>query len=258
MKHWTAPIYAFFSPLPSIQYVDGRHCHIFSCLRRHCKQTVRWYLDTDDKGSPSNLHKHVKLCWGEDTLMAVSDAANLNIACDAVKKCTINGTITAAFEWKGKGKTTYLTWPHTKAEIRLELDCPFVWLVLTNECRVEIIRCVAESLHSFEIIKDHGFQSLMRIGRPEYYLPHPSTISWDVKVVFVNIRIWVASTLQASPVTPILANIWIAHQKYESVFSFTTDAWTSPNHKALVAISIHLANKGNHKRGSLISLRLQR
>ena len=92
------PIYAFFSPLPSIQYVDGRHCHIFSCLGRHCKQTVRWYLNTGDKGSTSNLHKHVKSCWGEDTLMAVSDAANLDIAHDAVKKWTINSTITAAFK----------------------------------------------------------------------------------------------------------------------------------------------------------------
>ena len=131
----------------------------------------------------------------------------MTVVSDAVKKCTINGTITAAFEWKGKGKTTYSTRPHTKAEIRLELDCPFVWLALTNECRVEIVRWVVESLCPFEIIKDHGFQSLMRTGQPEYYLPHPSTVSQDVKVVFVNAQIQVASTLQVSPVTPILAHI---------------------------------------------------
>ena len=244
MKHWTAPIYVFFSPLPSIQYVDGRHCHIFSCLGRHCKQTVWRYLDTGNKGSTSNLRKHVKSCWGEDTLTVVSDAANLDIVRDAVKKCTINSTITAAFEQKGKGKTTYSTQPQTKVEIRLELDCLFVWLALTKECRVAIIRWVAESLRPFEIIKDCGFQSLMKTGQPEYYLPHLSTVSWDVKVVFVNAWIRVASTLWVSPVTPILANIWTAHQKYDDKLSFTTDVWMSPNNKALMAISVHLANEG--------------
>jgi hypothetical protein len=33
-------------------------------------------------------------------------------------------------------------------------------------------------------------------------------------------------------------------QEYESVLNFATDAWTSPNHKAYVTITIHFEHKG--------------
>lgn len=51
--------------------------------------------------------------------------------------------------------------------------------------RAEIVKWVAESLRPFEIVKDQGLQFLMKTGRPEYYLPSPSTISRDVRVMFV-------------------------------------------------------------------------
>jgi len=69
---------------------------------------------------------------------------------------------------------------------------------MTSCCRVEIVRWVAENLRPYEIVKDHGFQHLMKTGRPAYYLPHPSTVLQDVKVVFKNVQNCVAKMLQVS------------------------------------------------------------
>lgn len=36
----------------------------------------------------------------------------------------------------------------------------------------------------------------------------------------------------------------IAPQDYDGRLSFATDAWTSPNHRAFVAITVHLEHNG--------------
>ena len=38
---------------------------------------------------------------------------------------------------------------------------------------------------------------------------------------------------------------WHILKKYEGALSFATDAWTFPNHKAYVAITIHFEHEGN-------------
>lgn len=35
-----------------------------------------------------------------------------------------------------------------------------------------------------------------------------------------------------------------AHQDYEGKLSFATDAWTSPNHKSFVAVTVHFEKNG--------------
>jgi hypothetical protein len=62
--------------------------------------------------------------------------------------------------------------------------------------RVEIVLWVSEDLRPFKIISDHGFQSLMKIGRPEYYISSPSTVSCDVRLVFANTCNRIAKMLQ--------------------------------------------------------------
>ena len=42
--------------------------------------------------------------------------------------------------------------------------------------RVKIVKWVCESLQLFTIIEDHGFQSLMKTGYPEYYIPLETTV----------------------------------------------------------------------------------
>lgn len=94
--------------------------------------------------------------------------------------------------------------------------------------RAEIVRWVSESLRPFEIVNNRGFQCLMKMGHPEYYIPSPSTVSRDVKLVFVNVRKGIAKMLQT----------------YNGELNFATDVWTSPNHKAFVAVSVHLEHEG--------------
>jgi hypothetical protein len=35
-----------------------------------------------------------------------------------------------------------------------------------------------------------------------------------------------------------------AHQEHNGKLSFATDAWTSPNHKVYMAVTVHFENKG--------------
>jgi hypothetical protein len=138
------------------------------------------FLDTGDAKSTGNLRKHVKKCWGEHALEAAGETKNANEARTTIVQSILEmGTIKSSFERKGNGKVSYSHRQHTKAEMRLE-----------------IVRWVSESLRPFEIVKDSGFQRLMKTGRPEYYLPSPSTVSRDVRLVFVQTRKQIARMLQ--------------------------------------------------------------
>jgi hypothetical protein len=68
----------------------------------------------------------------------------------------------------------------------------------------------------------------MKTGWPEYYIPSPSTVSHDVKLVFINVRKHIAKMLQT----------------YNGELNFATDAWTSPTHKVFMAVSVHLEHEG--------------
>ncbi|KAF8059562.1 hypothetical protein FPV67DRAFT_1392093, partial [Lyophyllum atratum] len=73
---------------------------------------------------------------------------------------------------------------------------------------------------------------LMNTGRPGIYIPSPSTISRDVKAVFKKTSERVASMLQ----------------DHEGKISLATDCWTSPNHRAFLAATVHLEEGGNAKK----------
>lgn len=62
------------------------------------------------------MRKHAKSCWGIETVEAADDAANIGEARKMVDNLA-DGSITAAFERKGKGRVTYSNRQHTKAEI---------------------------------------------------------------------------------------------------------------------------------------------
>ena len=88
---------------------------------------------------------------------------------------------------------------------------------------------VAESVCLFEIVNDTGFQCLMKMGRPEYYLPKPSAVvSCDVRNTFVWVQQRLAEKLQA----------------YNGELNFATDTWTAPNHKSFTAVTVHLEDEG--------------
>ncbi|KIK72754.1 hypothetical protein PAXRUDRAFT_179977, partial [Paxillus rubicundulus Ve08.2h10] len=166
--------------------------HEFKCCARGCKATIRRFLDKKDARSTSNMRKHVKSCWGPEVLMATDDAKDANkVRLKIVPSILRDGSITVAFERKGKGKVTY---PH-RQHTRLETKC---------------------------------FQSLMKTGRPEYYIPSRATVLRDMRLVFARTRNCIAKMLE----------------EYDGKVNFTTDAWMAPNHRAFIAFSIHLEHKG--------------
>jgi hypothetical protein len=111
MKHWNTPIYAFFKPTPAIDLIAGRRAHVFSCSAKVCKgkgrhgQDVRRYLNTADVTSTSNLRRHAKACWGEETVAAAGSVKDVYAARIVLAKSTPrDGSITAAFERLAKDK----------------------------------------------------------------------------------------------------------------------------------------------------------
>ena len=96
--------------------------------------------------------------------------------------------------------------------------------------RAEIVCWVSESLRPFNIVSNRGYQLLMKTGRPEYYIPSPTTVSRDVKKVLANVRKRLAKMLQ----------------EHKGKLNFATDAWMSPNHKAFVAITVHFEMDSKH------------
>lgn len=83
-------------------------------------------------------------------------------------------------------------------------------------------------MRPFLIVKDRGFLSLMKTGRPGYWVPSPTTVARDIKQVYTRTRARIGHLLR----------------EYDGRLSFTTDAWTSPNHRAFVAISVHFVLRG--------------
>lgn len=130
-RDWNAATYAFFEPTPSITYIDGCRVHVFKCLAKSCKgkgrhpRLVNRYLDTKDAGSTSNLRKHAKLCWSEETLRAADVTKDSEGARKILQKSDNlrDSQITATFERlaKGHGKVTYSHRQHTKTETKYAL-----------------------------------------------------------------------------------------------------------------------------------------
>jgi len=98
---------------------------------------------------------------------------------------------------------------------------------------------VSESMWPFSIISDWGSQCLMKTGQPEYYIPSTSTISCDVKEVFMKVWSRIAKMLQVRIWVSNITRLIYPIQKHNGTLSFGTDAWISPNHKAYVTVTVH-------------------
>ena len=113
--------------------------------------------------------------------------------------------------------------------------------------RAEIVCWVLESMRPFSIVGDRGFQISMKMGRPTCYIPLVFTVSHDVKQVFMKVWGRIANMLQVR----IQVSYWNAKeendfvaQEHDKALSFGIDAWTSPNHKAYVAVMVHFEQNG--------------
>jgi len=111
--------------MPEITYSpEGRRAHEFRCASSNCKakgsngRVVRRYLDTADRKSTSNLKRHAIACWGRETVDAALEVKVDISSARKTLKTVKDGSLTTAFERKGKGKVSYSHRPHTKAESR--------------------------------------------------------------------------------------------------------------------------------------------
>ena len=112
--------------MPSIVTIDGQRVHEFTCTTSGCKgrgrnpRIVRRYLDTSDRNSTGNLRKHARLCWGDENVLGADACGNLDNARDGLDnaKKLKDGSITAAFDRKGKGNVTFSIRQHDKVQTR--------------------------------------------------------------------------------------------------------------------------------------------
>jgi len=119
-----------------------------------------------------------------------------------------------------------------------------VFLIQALPHRAEIIHWVSKNLCPFNIVNNQAFWSLMKIGHLEYHLPSKETVLHDVKLVFAHTRKRITKMLNVSLTHLTVLTHWLTYQEYEDQISFTTNRWTSSNHCAFVAFSVHLQNAG--------------
>ncbi|KAG2035446.1 hypothetical protein BDR03DRAFT_868183, partial [Suillus americanus] len=170
-EDWIGPSYSFFNPVPVMSHVNGQRFHAFSCCAKGCNQLIHCFLNKADVKSTSNMWKHAKKCWGTDTVEIVDQAKNATVAQESIiEPLHTTDSIMAAFERKGKGKVTYSHRQHMK-----------------TESQAKIVRWVSESVQPFKIVEDRGFQSLMKTGWPECYIPSVSTVSCNIKLIYLNL-----------------------------------------------------------------------
>jgi hypothetical protein len=92
-----------------------------------------------------------------------------------------------------------------------------------------IAKWVAESNRPANIVSDPELINLLTTGHPHLKVPSPNTVRRDVKVAHVKCRERIINLLQ----------------DYPGRIHFATDAWTSTNHHAFVAWTVHLKHNGN-------------
>nr|GAT43317.1 predicted protein [Mycena chlorophos] len=211
-KTWTSAAYTFFKWPPLADVRKDRPAHVFVCARPKCNHEVIRYLDSSDKGSISNMLKHIKAkCFGQDAWKAAEGLKAKEAWRDVVSPLITTGKITTTFLRKGNSKVTFSTIPHTRAEIK-----------------AETVRWCAESNRPFSIVEDERYRNLQKTGRPHYYVPSASTVSRDTKRIFARSRQRIAKMLQ----------------DYDGDLNFIVDCWTSPNHKPMFGICVTLHFNG--------------
>ena len=86
----------------------------------------------------------------------------------------------------------------------------------------------------------------MKTGRPQYKIPSRRTVARDVHVVFRKVKERIAKMLQVNNLITIQSNNNLTSmlKDYDGRLSFATDAWTSPNQRAFVAVTVHFEHKG--------------
>ncbi|KAK7040040.1 dimer-Tnp-hAT domain-containing protein [Favolaschia claudopus] len=96
------------------------------------------------------------------------------------------------------------------------------------EARAHIVQWVTESTRPPHLANDRGFRTLMTAGRPALHVPSGQTVTRDIYNSFIKCKETIDKLLR----------------DYPGLLNFATDAWTSPNHRAFAAWTVHLQHEG--------------
>jgi hypothetical protein len=181
---------------------------------------VHHYQDSADKSSTANLRYNAIRCFGED---AVKNAQQGDRASGQ------DGSIFAAFARQGQQPVQYSHKTHTNTEVRYVALCRRFAHMLTQLLHSTLfVQWVTENSRSANIVNDRALCSLLMTGRPHFKLPSQTTVLRDIQAAFIRCH---------ETVTALLKN-------HPGLLHFATDAWTSPNHRAFIAWTVHLEFKG--------------
>ncbi|KAJ3833147.1 hypothetical protein F5878DRAFT_521779, partial [Lentinula raphanica] len=200
-------VYAFFDTEPELQFgKDGTTVDylVFTCTQ--CRTKIKQGRHTSDKGSTGNLTNHAKKCWGDEAVNAAKDLS-LDKAWAAVKTFGIKSQtkLTAALKTTKGWAKTFLTRPPEKELIRAVTAC---W--------------VAENARPFRTVLDRSYRWLQKEGRPNHYVLGKDTVARDVKRLYQATKAKLANELQSC----------------EYKLALAVDCWTSPNHHAMMSITV--------------------
>ena len=86
----------------------------------------------------------------------------------------------------------------------------------------------------------------MKAGCPGTSIPTPATVGHDIKISFEKCCKRIDKILKVSLTFNTMTAILIyIYQEHPGHIHFTTNAWTSQNHRAFVAWTVHLHHEGN-------------
>jgi hypothetical protein len=95
------------------------------------------------------------------------------------------------------------------------------------------------------IVEDRELLELLSAGRPGVDIPGCRTVSRDIEESFAKCKERIGKLLKVRvPFYCFTLSLHYLYQDHPGRLSFATDAWTSPNHRAFVAWTVHLHHEG--------------
>ncbi|KAI0047000.1 hypothetical protein FA95DRAFT_1479763, partial [Auriscalpium vulgare] len=204
-KSWRAVAYSFFTADVRYEVYDGRPCHFFPCAARKCTNKLGGVRRYQDTKDRNSTANLLYHARHCFGKEAVDAAVN------GRKVSEKSGSIFAAFARQGQKPAHPSNRLHTK------------W-----ETRAHVVKWITESSRPINIINDRELQELLTAGRPSIQVPSHFTIARDIKAAFGPERERIGGLLR----------------DHAGALHFATDAWTSPNHRAFVAWTVHLKHEG--------------
>ncbi|KAF5371119.1 hypothetical protein D9758_004308 [Tetrapyrgos nigripes] len=201
---WSSPIYSFFHEKPDIRYEKNRKYHFFKCKKMTCKT--------------GGVRRYLD---GGD------HSSTGNLKKHAVQ-CFGKDSVEAAVKGVSEAKTTQNSIFSMFAGLGDKVVSISHRMHTNPERRAAVVRWVTESCCPTNIVEDWKLCELMLAGRPQASFPHRKCVAEDVRIAFEYSSERIKSLLQ----------------EYPGQLSFTTDAWTSPNHRAFVAWTVQLQHQG--------------